>query len=202
MNFIHHTGLEQARVDLSASLAQQPPHLPLFTQPPESGDEVEVLVTEGLYFVGYRCEFAQVLLGGSTRSKHDDGREAAFKNRRLGIQGSRSANNDAQVVFGQAVFEAQTPVHCGAGPQADWHQVHRSGTGHNGISPGPQFEQKRLVAFAAEGLEFACSGSELAVSGCSDIDKNERQPLHLRKITRNSEGCQIIARGQPGLRIV
>ena len=74
-----------------------------------------------------------------------------LKDRGPRIDGARAADDDAQAVFGETVFEPQFPEAVAAGSEQNFVQIERARTGHDGVGGGAEFVEVFHVTAAAEG---------------------------------------------------
>ena len=91
----------------------------------------------------------------------------------VGVKGAGSADDDAQIVFRQAAFEAKAAILGRSRPQVDGERIRRARAAHHGIGGGAQFQQVPLVALAAERDEAATGGRDFAVRAHGDVQKNK-----------------------------
>src|SRR5581483_8678386 len=102
VDFVHETGLKERAIDFTAAFAEEAADVPLLTQPAEGEVEVQFAVAADFNLVGQRAEAFELRGACAVGGEDDDGREAVFEDFGARVEGAGSADDDAEVVFGEA----------------------------------------------------------------------------------------------------
>ena len=175
VDFVDEAGLKEGVVDFAAAFAEEAFDVPLFAEPAEGEGEIQIAFAADFDFVGEGAELLELGGTGAVGGEDDDGGEAVIENLGFRIEGPCPADDDAEIVFGEAAAQSFLPIFESAGAEFDGGQVHGAGAGHDGVGGGAEFEEVFLVAGAAEGDEMAVGGGEFAVGGGGDVQENEGQ---------------------------
>src|SRR5262249_20114522 len=150
-------------------------HAPFFSQPAQGEIEIQFPFAANLHGISKFMKFAELALRSTLRCENDDRRETMFEDFSARIDGAGAADDDAEVVFGQAPLEARTAVFRTARAELDGAEIDRARARHDGVGSGAQFEQMPLVTLAAEGDKMAIGRRKLAIGGGGNVQKNERK---------------------------
>lgn len=170
MDFVHEIGFEQSGVDLSAAFAEQVADVPFRAQPAERSTEVELFPAEDLHCVRQRFQLMEPALGDARGGQDDDRAEGPLKQARGGIDMTSAADDNTE---GQSGGLRSTDTGF-AGAQIGVDVVDRGGAAQNGVRVAAEFEEQFKVAPAAEGINRAIGGRDLAVGGHGEVQTDER----------------------------
>src|SRR5581483_6296902 len=173
VDFVHETGLKERAIDFTAAFAEEAADVPLLTQPAEGEVEVQFAVAADFNLVGQRAEAFELRGACAVGGEDDDGREAVFEDFGARVEGAGSADDDAEVVFGEAAPQTGAAIFCAAGAQFHRREIDGARAGHDSVGGGAKFEQVRLVARAGERNEMAGRRGEFAVGGHGGVQINE-----------------------------
>ena len=92
---------------------------------------------------------------------------------RARIDGAGAADDDAEIVFSESVFDAQSLEAHSTGTELGVALFNGAGTGHDGIGGGAQFVEMFEIALAAEGGDGAIGRGDLAIRRHGHVDQDE-----------------------------
>jgi hypothetical protein len=173
VEFIHEAGAEERAIQFAAALADEASDVPFLAQPSKRAPEVNFGFAEGSYLVCQGAEFLEPARAGACSRENDDRREALLKDLGIGVHGAGAADDDPQVVFGQAGAKTMAAVFSWTGPEVDGIEVHSAGACDDGVSGCAEFKQVVFIPLAAKGGDGAVGGGDFAVGCDGHVDKNE-----------------------------
>jgi len=182
VDFVDEVQFEERGVEFAAAFEEESFDAALFAKPAQGGGEVELAVTEDFDFVGHGAKAAQAGRSGAGGGEDDDGGETMAEDFGGRVNGARAADDDAEVVFGQAALEAETAVFGGSRPEVNGECVGGARAADNGVGGGAEFEHVAAVAEAAEGFEGTTGGCDFAVGGDGGVEKDEGEGRHIRRM--------------------
>ena len=110
MDFVHEIGAEEGAVQFATAFAEEAFDFPFFAKPMESSDKIELLLSEGFYFVSDLFEAFEAALGNGASGQDDDWGEAVAENVRRWIDGAGTADDHAKVVFGETAAKTHFAI--------------------------------------------------------------------------------------------
>src|SRR5688572_12836080 len=91
VEFIDDARAKERVVEGAAAFAQEPLHLPLFAQPAECFNKIDLVPSAHFDFIREGLKLAQIAIGNAFADEDHDGRKAVFEDFRPGIQGAGAA---------------------------------------------------------------------------------------------------------------
>lgn len=164
---------DEGVVECSAAFAEETIYFPSTTQVTECAREVDLSFSADDDVVGELAQRGEFLRAGALGREDDDRREVMAKNFRARIDGTGAADDDAEVVFGEAVLHAQSLESKSAGIKFGVALLDGARAGHDGVGSGAKFVEMCEIMLAAEGGDGAIGRGDLALGGHGHVDEDE-----------------------------